>query len=129
MEALAKALEAVDIDIVNPMVLMTPPVLDGSRRAKQRIIDVLYEEAKQLSSREMISLAFYVSQIMGNIEILLLDENEVDYYLMGPIRLEPEDCADDGEYEPLVPEGWLDYEHEVGVKQAVDTDRNDDMKE
>lgn len=73
MDALGTSLDAIDIDSINPRTYRDPAVLERTRPAKLRIVELLYEYAKEMSKRELASLLLYVTTLMGEMEEDLLD--------------------------------------------------------
>jgi hypothetical protein len=114
LAALGRALQEVDIDVVDPRINIVPPILEGSRSAKLRVIELLYEDAKRLSQWEMASLVYYLSELLGEVEDQLLskaDMGDDDYFhdnWLDPVNTEDQRYAEGSEYEFGEEEGEQD---------------------
>lgn len=73
MEAFGAALEAIDIDSINPRAYRDPAVMERTRPAKLRIVEMLYDYVKEMPKRELVSFLLYVTTLMGEMEEDLLD--------------------------------------------------------
>jgi hypothetical protein len=123
LAALGRALQEVDIDVVDARINIGPSILDGSRSAKLQVVELLYEDAKRLSQREMTSLVYYLSELLGEVEDQLLSEAYVgdDNYFhdnwLDPVNMEDQQYAKGGEDEFGEEEGEQDDEVDLRMNE------------
>lgn len=73
LEALGNSLDNIDVDGFNSRTYRDEAVLERTRPAKRRVIEMLYEYAKEMSKRELANLLLHLTSLMGEMEEILLD--------------------------------------------------------
>ena len=73
LRALGLALSTSDVDTFCPMTNHDSQTLEKTRPAKLRWVEILYDHAKQMSKRELLSFLYYSMKVAGEMEDLLLE--------------------------------------------------------
>lgn len=77
LRALGLALGTNDVDTFCPMTNHDAQTLEKTRPAKLRLIEIIYDYAKHMSKRELLSFLYYLMKVAGDMEDWLL-EGEVE---------------------------------------------------